>query len=208
MKTEDILAYAEKLAKRALETNGSNEHSLGLLASAREFLRAHVGNDNEFYGAILFLDEKKPNGEALASVLRSFQEYIKEGFSVEFTPREEAEINVVSDFLEQARILLQDKKVHPAAACVLIGATLEEYLRNWVSRESLKIGNRKAGIAAYSDALSKKNLISKQDLKDILSWSGLRNEAAHGKWAEISSRERAKLMLEGVNLFIRTYSRR
>jgi hypothetical protein len=105
-----------------------------------------VGNNSEFYNSALFLDEKNPNWKALANILRNFQEYINDGFSKEFTPLQQAQINVVSDFLDQARLLLNDRKVHPAAACMIIGATLEEFLRNWVERKFLKLGNRKHGI--------------------------------------------------------------
>ena len=206
MKTEKLLAYIEKLAAKAEKLDEDSPEIHGLATRAKEFLRVHVGDDSEFYNSILFLDDKQPDGRAFANILRSFQEYILDGFSNDFTPLQQAEQNVVSDFLDQARVLLQDQKVHPAAACVLIGATLEEYLRNWTERESLKLGNRKPSISAYKDLLSSKKLITKQDGKDILAWSGLRNEAAHGKWKEINNRERAKIMLEGVNLFLREYS--
>jgi hypothetical protein len=206
MTTDEVLEYIEKLASRAEEIDQDSPEIHGLMARAREFLRVHVGESSEFYNSIFFLNEKKPDGKAFANILRSFQEYIRDGFSAEFTPLQQAQINVVSDFLDQACILLQDKKVHPAAACVVTGAALEEFLRNWVDRKSLKIGNRKPSIAAYTDILSRNNLITKQDRKDILAWSGLRNEAAHGKWNDLADRERAKIMLEGVNLFLRKYA--
>jgi hypothetical protein len=49
-------------------------------------------------------------------------------------------------------------------------------------------------------------LISSQDVKDITSWAGIRNHAAHGDWEEVADRQRIKIMLEGVNLFMRRYS--
>ncbi|MGD2093250.1 MAG: hypothetical protein PVH61_44225 [Candidatus Aminicenantes bacterium] len=205
MNTEDVLKYIEMLANKAEGLDSDSPEIFGLAARAREFLRVHVGEESEFYNSIFFLDDKKPDGKAFANILRNFQEYIRDGFSTDFTPLQEAEQNVVSDFLNQARLLLEDKKVHPAAACVLIGATLEEFLRNWAEGESLKLGNRKPSISNYAALLTSKGLINKQDNKDILSWGGLRNDAAHGKWDEINNRERAKLMLEGVNLFLRKY---
>lgn len=206
MKTEDVLAYIEKLATKAEKLDDDSAEIHGLTTRAKEFLRVHVGDESEFYTSILFLDDKKPDGKAFANILRSYQEYIRDGFSNDFTPLQQAEQNVVSNFLDQARQLLDDKKVHPAAACVLIGATLEAFLRTWSDRESIKLGNRKPSLSAYAELLGSKFLISKQDQKDILSWAGLRNEAAHGKWEEINDRERAKIMLEGVNLFFRRYS--
>jgi len=206
MKTEEALDYLEKLATRAEQFATGAPELHGILARAREFLRVYVGSNSEFYNAAFFLDEKNLNGVAIANILRNFQEYINDGFSKEFTPLEQAQINVVSDFLNQARLLVQDKKVHPAAACIVIGATLEEFLRNWVERKALKIGNRKPGICAYAEILLRDGYLNKQDHKDILAWAGLRNEAAHGKWEELKDRERAKIMLESVNFFLRKYS--
>ncbi len=43
-------------------------------------------------------------------------------------------------------------------------------------------------------------------MKDITSWAGLRNHAAHGEWDEVKDKTRVSIMLEGVNLFMRKYS--
>ena len=88
---------------------------------------------------------------------------------------------------------------------MLIGATLEEFLRTWVEAESLSIGNRKPGLETYSQALREADLVTKQDGKDITAWAGIRNHAAHGEWDEVNDRKRIGLMLEGVNLLIRKY---
>jgi hypothetical protein len=88
----------------------------------------------------------------------------------------------------------------------LIGATLEEFLRTWVEAEGLPLGNRKLGLETYSQVLRDAGLITKQDGKDITSWAGVRNHAAHGEWDEVSDKTRVALMLEGVNLFMRKYS--
>lgn len=108
--------------------------------------------------------------------------------------------------LEQAQSLLDDKKVHPAAPIVLIGASLEEFLRNWVEEKGLSLGNKKPSLDSYCKCLREAEEITKQDVKDITSWAGTRNSAAHGKWSEVEDRERARLVLEGVNLFMRKYT--
>jgi hypothetical protein len=100
---------------------------------------------------------------------------------------------------------LDAKGVHPAAPIVLIGATLEEFLRTWVEAEGISLGNRKPSLDAYSQVLAAEGKITKQDVKDLTAWSGLRNHAAHGEWNEVSEKLRASLMLEGVNLFMRKY---
>lgn len=109
--------------------------------------------------------------------------------------------------MEQANALLEAKQVHPAAPAVLIGATLEEFLRTWCEAEGISLGAKKPGLDSYAKSLREAELISKQDVKDITSWSGVRNHAAHGEWEELGDKQRIKLMLEGVNLFMRRYAR-
>lgn len=58
------------------------------------------------------------------------------------------------------------------------------------------------GINTYASALAKADHLTKQNAKDITSWAGIRNDAAHGDFDALS-RERAGLMIQGVNLFLR-----
>jgi hypothetical protein len=55
-----------------------------------------------------------------------------------FSPERRAQLDVVSDILGQANLLLEDDRYHPAAAAILIGASLEEFLRTWVDAEGLR----------------------------------------------------------------------
>jgi hypothetical protein len=137
--------------------------------------------------------------------LESFIEYVASGLKEEITPERRAQLDVVSDFLEQANALLERKEVHPAAPAVIMGATLEEFLRTCVESAGLSLGNRKPSLEAYSQVLRDADLISKRDSKDITAWGGIRNHAAHGEWEEVSDRQRIQLMLEGINLFMRKY---
>jgi uncharacterized protein YutE (UPF0331/DUF86 family) len=50
--------------------------------------------------------------------------------------------------------------------------------------------------------LRKRELISKQDMKDVEQMAGLRNTAAHGEFDDLSF-ERAGLMEQQVNVFLR-----
>ena len=65
----------------------------------------------------------------------------------------------------------------------------------------------KASIDTYAKALREIDHITKQDIKDITSWAGLRNDAAHGKWDDVNDVKRITLMAEGVSIFMRQYSR-
>jgi hypothetical protein len=118
----------------------------------------------------------------------------------------QAQIDVISDILDQAQTLLNKNEVHPAAAVTLIGAALEEFLRNWCVDEGLMEDGARESIDRYATALRQSDKITKTDVKDITSWGGRRNNAAHGYWDEVSDKQAAKLMLESVNLFMRKYA--
>jgi pheromone shutdown protein TraB len=60
----------------------------------------------------------------------------------------------------------------------------------------------KPGINSYAQALQAGGSLSAQDVKDITAWAGQRNEAAHGEFAKLSP-ERAQIMIDGINLFMR-----
>jgi hypothetical protein len=128
---------------------------------------------------------------------------VEAGLNTDISPERKAQLDVVSDLLEQANNLLDSKQVHPAAPAVLIGATLEEFLRNWIEAEGISLGSARPSIDSYTKALRESELITKQDAKDITAWAGIRNHAAHGEWDEVNDRNRIRLMLEGVNLFLR-----
>lgn len=144
--------------------------------------------------------------QQLESIMESFIGYVEAGLQAGISLERRAQIDVVSDLLDQVNRLLEDKKVHPAPAAVLVGATLEEFLRTWIEAEDLSLENRKSGLQNYAQALYKEELVDKQDLKDITSWGGIRNSAAHGEWKKVSSKEKADLMLQSINLFMRKYS--
>lgn len=186
---------------------GSGER--GPYSQACEFLRVFAGAKSAFFknaeAASTYSGSYR--NEAVASIVDSFIEYAKAGLHGELSVKRQAQIDVISDFLGQAQDLLEQDGIHPAAPAVLIGAALEEFLRAWVEDVPLSLGGKKPSIDAYAKSLREAELITKQDIKDITAWGGVRNHAAHGEWAEVGDRARVRLMLEGVNLFMRQYSR-
>ena len=108
--------------------------------------------------------------------------------------------------LKSQYTLIKNRKIHPAAPIVIIGSALEEFLRNWAEDENLIADTSKASIDAYAKLLKEKELLTKQDIKDITSWAGIRNDAAHGNWEDVNDKKTVKLMLEGVNHFMRKNS--
>lgn len=189
--------------------NADSRQAIATLVEAREFLRIYAGEKSSFLESLSKVNQIWPSDRILPFIIGSLTGFIRyvendlhDGISVE----RQAQIDVVSDFLGQAYTLLDSSNVHPAAPTVLIGASLEEFLRNWLEELDLSSGGKKPGLDAYAKTLREANLITKQDLKDITSWAGLRNHAAHGEWDEVNEKRRISLMLEGVNLFMRKYT--
>ena len=177
----------------------------GLKARAEDFLNTFGGKNNTFVKQIQSVSGSATSYQidVLGEVLDAFSAHLEDGLVAGISPRRQAELDVVSDLLEQANILLSNAKVHPAAPAVLVGATLEEFLRTWIEEDGLTLGNKRPGIDAYAKVLREADLINKQDVKDITAWAGIRNHAAHGDWDEVADRSRIKLMLEGVNFLIK-----
>ena len=204
MTKEELIQQANRISDSA------NNNINGTLAEAKEFLKTYAGSDNAFLnslneirGAASFEYAKGK----IQVVLKSFINYVENDLLRSISLEREIQIETVSDYLEQAQELLNDKKVHPAAPAVIIGASLEEFLRNWLEQEDVDMTKIKLSLDSYAKELKSMNLINKQDFKDITSWGGTRNDAAHGQWENVEDRKRIKIMLDGVNLFIRSYSK-
>lgn len=88
----------------------------------------------------------------------------------------------------------------------MLGAALEEFLKNLAKENKLDLNGIKKTIDPLSKKLYEKQIISKQDMKDITSWGGLRNDATHGNFEDVNDRKRILNAIEGVNLFMRKYS--
>jgi hypothetical protein len=207
MEREHLSGHARRLAS-AIELESSDYHGfIATNAQACEFLRKFAGENSAFVQiAVNAMGDGIPEGpEKVARALESFAAYTDAGLLNEISPERKAQLDVVSDLLEQAQSLIDAGGVHPAAPAMLIGATLEEFLRTWIEFRNLPLGNRKRGLDTYAQVLREANLINKQDAKDITAWAGLRNHAAHGEWEQIGAKANVSLMLQGVNLFMRTY---
>jgi hypothetical protein len=204
MDTKQLIEQIERIAKKAQPSNVVGAH-----AEAAEFLRVYAGPASEYLAALKSIHPRGHSREyvvqAISEILYAFRGYVEAGLHAQIPPERQAQLDVVSDFLDQAHQLLESKGVHPAAPTVLIGAALEEFLRTWIETEGLSIGNAKPGLDVYAKTLREADKITKQDYKDITAWAGLRNHGAHGEWAEVADKGRVSLMLEGVNLFMRKY---
>lgn len=203
MTKEELIKHSERIIEEAQ----NNSH--GGLTQAKEFLRVYAGEKTAFFKTLSQIVNTASPGiktHRVSQVLSSFIEFIENDLLRSISLEREVQIETVSDYLAQADSLLKDKKVHPAAPAVIIGASLEEFLRNWLEDEKFDLTTINNSLDAYSNELKRREKITKQDLKDIVSWGGIRNSAAHGHWEDVDNRKRIRLMLEGVNLFMRKYS--
>jgi hypothetical protein len=207
MNTEEIIRKARELRTRIQSYKNSNVGWPGGAAKAQvcEFLRTYAGPKSAFLQQAESLGTGLANEmvTSLSLIIQSFVEYLEAGLASGTSPERKGQLDVVSDILQQANALLDDSGQHPAAAAVLIGAALEQFLRTSVEAAALPLESAKPSIDAYCKCLRAAELLSKQDVKDITSWAGIRNHAAHGEWDQVSDRGRIRLMLEGVNLFMR-----
>ncbi|MXV52457.1 hypothetical protein GS399_15890 [Pedobacter sp. HMF7647] len=112
---------------------------------------------------------------------------------------------IFSDFLEMSEYFLSEN--YKDAAAVMIGAVLEEHMRQLCNKNSIlyevnkqgKIESKKANL--LNDELAKASVYSTIDKKNITGWLGLRNSAAHGKYDEYSKGQ-VEVMYSGVSEFI------
>jgi hypothetical protein len=173
-------------------------------AAALEFLRRQ-GSNSQFY---LIAAEAFGSGrlapsafKTTASVLRSWAAFVRTGLGPVATFAVRARVEAATDLMEQVQRLLEDRAMHAAAPVMLAGAALEELLRAEVEATGVAVKG-KPGLNSYAQALQSHGSLTSQDVKDITAWAGQRNAAAHGQF-DLLSRERAALMADGVNLFMR-----
>ena len=202
--TSEKTNQIKKLISELQRDETSDYSTYGALIKSKEYVKSHIGEENEFFWAISSLEDGFAK-EKLVALLVSLCQYIEDGLFTQLSPKEIAAQEIASETLSQALAMLKEDSNHPAAACFLAGATLENYLRSWAEREKISV-QAPPSISKYAEALKKKKKITSQDVKDITSWAGLRNSAVHGNWREVEDKKRVELMVEGIGLFARKYS--
>ena len=202
-------ARGEAARVRGIRPEGVGAHSNTVrpnMAAAMEFLRRHAPG-TQFLAtaeALVRRDEQIGSGIAIrgmADLIDDWANFVEAGMAEMPSFEVAARVAAANDLMEQVQALLDDQKVTPAAPVMLAGAALEEFLRSRVALLAAVVAGRPS-ISSYASALRTAGDLSAQDVKDITSWGGQRNEAAHGEFDKLS-RQRAQLMVDGINLFIR-----
>lgn len=213
METNGLIEKIEEIEKILPSDSNQWTHYIchSFFITTSQFIRNYIGVDTEFYKTLRDYSQKIGSGNetdkawAAKKVLKSLKDYLKLNLELFRTEKYKMKIDVISDFMIQAIELATNKKFHPAAAGILMGASLEEFLKQLAEEKQIDLNEIKRTIDPISNELYGKKIISKQDLKDIISWAGIRNEATHGNFDEVNDRQRILNAIEGVNLFMRKY---
>lgn len=114
--------------------------------------------------------------------------------------------DVFSDFLDMAQHLLDQK--YKDAAAVIAGSSLEAHLRALATKHGVSVvdaGGLPKKAETINQELDKANVyIAKTDLKNVTSWLGLRNDAAHGNYAKYLDGQ-VGLLIASVRDFMTRY---
>jgi hypothetical protein len=120
MDNDSLFAHIERLKGLVRKVSGSFPELRGAQAQIIEFLGEFAGPKSSFLQMAQHASGGIQNiAETLVSALESYRSYVEAGLQGEVTPARRAQLDVVSDFLEQAHSLLEAKGVHPAAPMLI-----------------------------------------------------------------------------------------
>ncbi len=206
MDKESIINIIESIINEVVDCKTANKNWV----VSKQILFQYAGKESQFYQEILkienqlgdrlFIDTK---AYWIREIMGSYLLYLKTGLDNGLPIEQKAELDTLSRILNQAGLLIDDMSVHHAVIAVIIGAALEDFLRCWV-RDIGKIDEIKGdgSIEKYKQILYANQLLEKHEMKDIEAIATRRNEAAHGNWDKVGSREMVRFGYEHVKLFI------
>lgn len=197
--------------KKTAHYGDLSDHGIEEIMSLRTRITATVkritGTSSEYYNQIGEINKRKNLNDykklkyligPLDALYKDIQkDYIK-------TLSELIHGDVFSDYLDMANHLLNEG--YKDAAAVITGSTLEENLRKLCQKTNIsiqiqtKVGLRPKKADQMNSELSKQNVYTKSEQKQITAWLGLRNDAAHGNYNNYTDNE-VKLFIIGLRDF-------
>ena len=72
MDTDKAVSYVQKLVDEAEKIAPESPVCHSIAARAKEFFRVYIGDDSEFYTSLMFLDDRRPDKEAISNILKGF----------------------------------------------------------------------------------------------------------------------------------------
>ena len=109
-----------------------------------------------------------------------------------------------ASFIEMANHLRDQGYKDPAA--VIVGSVLEQHLRELCDKNQIAVeikGKHKKADTLNAE-LAGQGVYSKLDQKNVTSWLGLRNDAAHGNYGNYTAQQ-VQLMIDAVRDFLARY---
>jgi hypothetical protein len=179
----------------------------GRAVAALAFLEEWAGADSQWVIRAKEVFDSLGDHQSMESGARSvgdlLSEWAQQLESGTVRLRREALLGLLTastDLMQQVRTLNEDRQVHPAAPILLAGAAVEIALRGAVEDLGLSLTERPS-ISSYARCLRSNGTLNAGDIKDVDAIGGVRNDAAHGHFEDLS-RERAGLMEQQVNIFL------
>lgn len=206
MDKASIIEIIESIINESADIKTANKNWI----LSKQILFQYAGKESLFYLSMIHTENTYGNNFSIDSksywiqeIMGSFLKYLKTGLDNGLPIEKKAELDTLSRILEQAGLLIDNPNVHHAVIAVIIGSALEDFLRGWV-RDIGKLGEVKGdgSIEKYKQILYSNQCIEKPEMKEIESIATRRNEAAHGNWDKVGSREMVALGYEYVKIFI------
>ncbi len=197
------IAWAKGEVDRLRQLEDANQWNPGHVAATMEFLRRQTGPQSAFTRQAEQMIQAGGIGltGSMADLLQGYVEFAQAGMAQESPFEVRARVEASTDLMEQVQRLIDDGTVHLAAPIVLAGAALEEFLRSMIEREAIAPPTTR-GIPTYARELRTTDAISEQDHKDLTAWAALHSAATQGRF-DVLSPEAARIMVAGINLFMR-----
>ena len=207
---DDILMDFQGLRNLAKDDNLSGVplgDTVRFITRARKFLLRVVGKPSSYVDQCEEIMQKRiPYGwqaRDLCGVVRSLRADVAAGYLE--SQRELIHGELFADFLEMAQHLLDEGYKDPAA--VIAGSSLEAHLRQLCQKAGIDLDDTGANGVTQKKAdrlnadLTKAEVYSKLDQKNVTAWLDLRNEAAHGHYDQYEAAQ-VGLLISGIRDFL------
>lgn len=190
---EDIVRKFARLIERVPRSIQEIEQtSEGVVAyfeakvSALNLIARTAGETSIYFRELVAMggDSKTVNPSILRGILAAAMTDYREGFMVDTKLLVSAE--VFADFLVQAEVLLEHD--YKDAAAVIIRAVLEDGLRRICVSNGIAIRDR-AGVDELAQALTKQNVLTAVQKKEIDAKREVGNAAAHGRFNDFTKQD-------------------
>ena len=134
--------------------------------------------------------------EKLQGIVQSLRDDFVAGRMQNF--RELVHADLFSDFLDMAEYFLEEG--YKDSAAVMAGGVLEEHLRKLATKQGIVLPP-KPKLDVMNTDLKKAGAYGKNEQKQVTAWAGIRNDAAHGNYANYTVEE-IRVMVMGIRGFI------